>query len=638
MNAATGLALCLALLAACGGEEAGRVRADPSVLLVTLDTTRADRIGAYGHRAAITPTIDRLAREGILFESALAPTPITLPSHASILTGVYPSAHGLRDNGVFTLGPDAVLVSEVFRRHGWRTGAFVGAYVLDARYGLDQGFEVYQAVPAFRFGNSNPIRPADEVVGDAIAWLSGLAPDERFFAWVHFYDPHASYQPPDYWRKRLEDPYDGEIAFCDDQLARLLRFLDERDLARNLLTVVTADHGDGLEEHGELYHGLFLYQTTLHVPLVLSGPPVAHLAGTRVEDRVSTASLPATLLALAGLPPGELPDVRVAPLLGPDAAISQPSRERALYVETHLPYHTYRWRALRGLVWRDHKLIEGREPELYALAGDPGEQKNLAERRAELVEAMRERLAELAAEHAALGWAGRSELDADARARLEALGYLAGSPGDDPFAAELPDPRERIGDQEALDLATQALLAWGALVRDERDGAAWQKGERMEEAREALEAARRALEGVRAEYDGNPHVTGQLGSVENSLGNHAAALPLLETALRERPFSLTLRFIRAESYYGVGRVEQAVREMETVVSTDARYWPAYRWLAGYYTGLEEFARAAHWIREELAAVEEGTPIHRETLERLAWVESELRRRGQPPEAAPAPDS
>jgi len=248
----------------------------PSLLLVTLDTTRADRVGARRDGRPVTPSIDALAKDGVVFERALAAAPVTLPSHATILTGVYPCAHGVRDNGVFRLGPEARLVSEALSERGWRSGAFVGAYVLDARFGLDQGFEVYTASGTAGIGNViYAERPAHRVVDDAIAWLGSLPPDAPFFAWVHLFDPHAPFAPPKAWRARFEDPYDGEIAFADDQVGRLVSWIRRRDPARELVVVVTADHGEGLGAHGEASHGTFLYQDTMHVPLVISGAGVA---------------------------------------------------------------------------------------------------------------------------------------------------------------------------------------------------------------------------------------------------------------------------------------------------------------------------------------------------------------------------
>ena len=263
-----------------------------SVLLVTFDTVRADRIGAYGHSSADTPTLDGLAAQGVLFESAVSPTPTTLPSHASILTGTYPSAHGVHDNGVFVLGSDAILISEVFHEHGLRTAAFVGTYVLDHRFGLNQGFETYRGPTLeFEFEKREARRPANEVVNDAISWFEQLDPSERFFVWVHFYDPHRPLRERDSSGHKIEDPYGVAISTCDRELGRLLKFLDTRKMAENLLTVVTADHGESNGEHGESTHGVFVYQSSMHVPLIVSGGPLANLKGIRVDRAVTNTAI-----------------------------------------------------------------------------------------------------------------------------------------------------------------------------------------------------------------------------------------------------------------------------------------------------------------------------------------------------------
>ncbi|MEE9608292.1 MAG: sulfatase-like hydrolase/transferase, partial [Myxococcota bacterium] len=578
-----------------------------------------------------TPTFDRLAREGILFESAIAPAPITLPSHASILTGVYPSAHGVRDNGIFALAPDAVLVSEVLSRHGWRSAAFVGSYVLDASFGLDQGFEVFRGVPSFA-GQWNaghyPDRPASAVVDDAVAWLETLEPGERFFAWLHFFDPHVPHEAPEYWAKRVAHPYDAEIAFCDDQLRRLLRFLDERGLADGLLVAVTADHGEAFGEHGEESHGVFVYQATLRVPLVLSGTPLAHAAGTRVREPVSIASLAPTLLALAGLPAEELPDVRVAPLLGPQGGVRTAEPEDAIYLESYLPYHTFRWRALRGLVWGGYKLVDGQRPELYALGSDPTEQRDLADANADVVDDMRRRLAALLDTHAPLPWAAGHEPDAAARARLEALGYLAGSAGDDPFAADLPDPRDRIEALEAFSAAANAIQAYRRAKADGGTATAWQRAERREKARARLEGAEQALERARARDPGNPAIAAQLATLYGRLGKPEAALALLDEAVRARPRSAQFRQLRAQTYRSLGRAEDAVNEMQVVVSLDPKFQPAYQWFVGYYSEQGDFGRAVGWASRQLETLDEGSPAHAASAQRLERLSAQMRESGQ----------
>jgi arylsulfatase A-like enzyme len=558
--------LLLAWLAGCTRQGAG----PPSILLVTLDTTRADRIGAYGRDGARTPTLDRLARQGILFERAIAPTPITLPSHASILTGVYPTAHGVRDNGVFRLAPEARLVSEVLAERGWRSAAFVGSFVLHPRFGLDQGFEVYQAPQPAR----EPLRdlyverPADAVVDDALAWLAELGADERFFVWVHFFDPHMPYEPPPAWRRPSVHPYDGEIAFCDAQLGRLLDVLEESGRARNLLVAVTADHGESLGQHGEETHGIFIYQATLHVPLILGGAPVERANGRRIAHAVSTVDLPATLLTLAGVPVHELPEAQAPALVTRDGLPTRPDAERAIYIESLLPFHSFRWHAFRGLVWRGHELIEGHRSELYALE-DAGEQHDRAAEDPQLVEQARQALRGFEQRHGPLGWGGERGLAGEEADLLQSLGYTVGSIEGDPFDPALPDPHDRIGDIRLISVAERRIgrAAWLRPIPPEQF--AEQDPEKLARGLRALERAREALLELRENNPEDPHVFVDLGTVESRLGLHSSAVPLLERAIQLRPGDAALRYHLARSYHATGQAEAARREMETARSLDS---------------------------------------------------------------------
>ena len=582
-------ALLVPLLVGCGTERAAteaRTGSPPSILLVTLDTTRADRIGAYGYDRAVTPTLDRLAREGVLFEFAIAPTPITLPSHASILTGVYPPAHGVRDNLIFQLEPDAVLVSEALQRHGWRTAAFVGAFVLDARFGLAQGFEVYRApqiptaTPTRKLLSPDQVeRPANEVVDDAIAWLSRLGPDERFFVWVHFFDPHQPYVVVEGWEQRFADPYDAEIGFCDAQLGRLLAYLESRGLVEDLLTVVTSDHGEALGEHGEETHGILLYQSTLRVPLLLSGRPVQRARGTRVAHPVSTADLPATLLALAGLDPEALPRSVLPPLISSDGDIPAGEGDREIDVETLLPYLSFRWSASRGLLWRGDKLIDGARAELYHLEEDPEERVNLAEAEPERVARLRARLGDLLESQAALGWGRQRGVESGEPELLEALGYVQGSVGEDPFAAWLPDPAERIGDVVAASQAHRHLSRALALLPDDPQQHAAQDPRKIRRGRRLLARAKTVLEELRVKDPGNPMHALRLGMAEQRLGNHAAAIELLEYATRLQPQGARVHYDLALAYQAAGRGDDARREMRAALSLRPDVALYRRWLA-----------------------------------------------------------
>jgi arylsulfatase A-like enzyme len=596
--------------------------APPSILLVTLDTTRADRIGAYGHAEARTPTIDRLAQTGVLFENALAPTPITLPSHASLLTGVYPPAHGVRDNGQFTLSDDATLISEVLAERGWRTGAFVGAYVLDARFGLDQGFEVYDA-PRFAAdgGALGAARPAAAVVDAALAWVAGLPPGERAFAWVHLYDPHAPYRPPEPHATRHADPYDGEIAYVDQELGRLLEAMDERFGDAGLLTVVTSDHGEAFGEHGETTHGLFVYQTTLHVPLVVSGAGLEALAGSRIAEPVSLASLAPTLLALAGVAEASLPEARLSPMLEAAGGRASTAGE-PLYLESYLPFYSMQMHALRGIVWQGHKLVLGRSAELFDLRADPGEQTDLASTRPEALRRMREALDAFEEVHRDLGWGSALAPGTDDRERLEALGYLVGSGGGNPLDPALPDPRERIGERRVYDEAQRLWNQGRALERRARTAASDAERERLRDAaREAWHAASRRLAGLEAATR-NPLLLELVGKLEIKLDRPERAVAALERLLASQPGNAAALFNLGLAHRDLGDAAGALAAFRRAHALEPRQPRFALMIARQLADAGERDEARAWLERAREGVAPGGGLE-SSLRRLeAQLETE----------------
>ncbi len=633
MRPAHCIAALLATLLAASGVRAAAPEASPvgagvsSVLLVTFDTVRADRIGAYGDAAAETPTVDGLAARGVLYEAAVSATPITLPSHASILTGTYPTAHGVHDNGVFQLGRDATSLAEVFRERGARTAAFVGSYILDDRFGLDQGFETYRGpVLALEFKMREARRAASEVVDDAIAWLEQLEPGERFFVWVHFYDPHRPLREHDATGRRFPDPYAAAISACDRELGRLIRHLDERGMAENLLTVVTADHGESLGEHGESTHGIFVYQSSMRVPLIFSGGPLSGLSGVRVERAVTNAAIAPTLLRLAGLPRALMPAVRLAPLppVGdgdPPAADVEP-----LLLQSLTPYYNYRWHALRGLIWRGHKLVRGSATELYALDEDPDELADLSRRRPEMVAEASRALDALVAEHAPLGWAVSHSASVDEVELLASLGYAVHHAGDDPFDPALPDPRKRIGDIALVDEAYANFERWGGLAT--RYATAWQ---RDQEGRKYLEKAHKLTLRLRRRNPRDPTVPYLLGAIESELRNYETAIPLLEQAARDRPFDSVCRVRLADAYAKLGRTDDAISELHEALDLVPEQPLYHQFLIGYALDARRFGDARRWMDRYAAAMPAGSREHRDALR---WIAEQERR--IPPDAARSP--
>ncbi|HEY0140243.1 MAG TPA: sulfatase-like hydrolase/transferase [Thermoanaerobaculia bacterium] len=400
------LALLL-LLAACARETPKY-----NVVLITLDTFRADR--------ATTPNLSRLAAQGVRFEQAQSPVPLTLPAHASILSGLLPLHHGLRNNGAGTFPADRETLATTLSRNGYRTAAFVGAFVLDHRFGLDRGFDTYDdEIPRDSSGDVSleAARRADAVVDRAVAWLGG-ASEQPSFAWVHLWDAHAPYAPP----APHPQTYDGEVAYVDQQLGRLLSAID----TKNTIVIVVGDHGEGLGEHGEGTHGLLLYQSTLHVPMLIAAPDVEPRV---VREPVSSVDLAPTVAALLEI---EFPKVDGRNVL----AESLPSVD--LYAETQYPL-TFGWNELASLRNRNTKVISAPYPELYDLAGDPREIRNVIsnERRT-----ARELLPRLTAIRQTAVVPAAVRVDEETRRKLESLGYVSPQPVQG--RATRPDPKAMV--------------------------------------------------------------------------------------------------------------------------------------------------------------------------------------------------
>lgn len=402
------------------------------LVIVTLDTTRADRLSPYGFMDARFPAIERLARGGIVFDRAASVVPLTLPAHCSIFTGLLPPQHGVRDNGDTALAESHTTLAEILHAEGFRTGAFVGAQVLASDRGLAQGYDVYRDAAAMAAVGLGPFqRRADTVASDAIAWLDSLPESAPFFLWVHFYDPHRPYDPPEPFRSRHVDPYVGEIAFADAQIGRVLDALERRDRFDRTIVVVAGDHGESLGEHGERDHGMFVYEGVLRVPLIMRVPNVSP---RRVGSLVRLTDIMPTTLALLGVRPesdegltpyGGLEAVNLADLVTAGAR-----RDLQAYSESLYP-RRFGSSALRSIRDRRFKFIDAPRPELYDLERDPFEERNIYDERPALAAAFQRRLAELTITDVRLNSAGEQppRVPLDIRQRLLSLGYVAGSVG-----------------------------------------------------------------------------------------------------------------------------------------------------------------------------------------------------------------
>ena len=415
---------------------------DLNILLVTLDTTRADHLGCYGDARAVTPNLDALASRGIRFANAYAQVPLTLPSHCSIMTGTYPLVHQVHNNGSYYLGSRNPTLAEILGRRGYATAAFVSSFTLDSRFGIARGFDLYddqfQADEVLKSFRSE--RNAEAVFAPFSEWLSKNG-RKKFFCWLHFYDPHLPYDPPSPFKEKFRDrKYDGEIAYVDSVLGKVLDRLRDEGLLDNTLIIVAGDHGEGLGEKKEIDHGLFLYDGTLRVPLIFSSGRSLP-ASVVVASRVRLIDILPTVLDTLGMSsPKGIQGTSLLPYIRGRRKDDLPS-----YVETYFPRENYGWSELRGLIDGPWKLILAPRPELYNLMTDPREKNNVIQENAAVEAADVRKIEDLAKEAALPAGAGRRAMSAEEKERLRSLGYLGGAePGR--AGKGLADPKDKIED------------------------------------------------------------------------------------------------------------------------------------------------------------------------------------------------
>jgi len=555
------LAWTLVLLAASAGC-GDRVPAVSRVILVTFDTTRADRLGCYGYELAETPTLDRLADEGVLFEQAVSPVPTTLPSHSTMFTGIYPQDHGVRYNIFYRLSEKAWTLAEVLQDAGFVTAAFPASRIVSRPFGLNQGFDTWVDPPknSEESGEAHPVgtmRPAGEGVDLTLDWLAEH-PDERSFVWLHFYDPHWPYTPPFPFSSRFRDrPYDGEIAYADAQLGRLIQQLEHDGRWDDTLVVVVGDHGEGLYDHNERYHSTLVYETTQHVPLIVKAPGIT---SGRVSEPVSLVDIMPTILDLADVPvPEGLRGISLR-----DAVEGGEIPRRDIYFEVLSGAINYGWSELFGVRYGAWKLIDSNEPELYDLENDPGETRNLVDHEPERLADLREAL-DVIGEPIALEFAGSAEiltLDPETEAALSSLGYVAGGAGSS-RNADARHPRH-FTELEPEILAGQGAVARGefdavedtcryVLSRDPTNMWALNVLRRalveLDRPEEALAPARRLIELV----PDSDRFHANLAGVLRILGRHAEVEAALEEGLARIPDSEQLRYLRLVAAFDRGQ-------------------------------------------------------------------------------------
>jgi len=454
------LLTCLATLVGSGFAAVPR-RPAPNVILITMDTLRADHVGCYGATQVQTSTVDALCHDGVVFDRAISQVPLTWPSHAAILTGMYPFQNGIQDFTGQPLSPQFRTVAQVFKQHSYTTGAVVSAFVLDRSWGLGRGFDFYDdafSAEAFMKKDIGLVdRRAGESVSHAIAWLEKTT-HRPFFLWLHLYDPHSPYDPPEPFRSQYRDHlYDGEVAYADHELGRLITWLKRNRLYDPSLIIFVSDHGESLGEHGESEHGFFIYNSTVHIPLIVKPPAGSRLRPGHVATPVESIAVAPTLLHFGGVRDLIEKQFQGRGLFDPGSR----DQEEA-YSETFYPFSSFGWSPLHALQTSRYQYIDAPQPELYDLSLDPQEKTNLASQQTATVAVLKEKLQQkLKKNPYASAGAQSSRLSPDALEKLSALGYVAyGSPvSSAALAAGLPDPKSKTEEFNSILAAADAFHA-----------------------------------------------------------------------------------------------------------------------------------------------------------------------------------
>jgi arylsulfatase A-like enzyme/Tfp pilus assembly protein PilF len=587
----------------------GVAASDLNVLVITLDTTRADHLGIYGDRTAGTPNLDRLGREGVLFEQAVTSAPLTLPAHATIFTGLLPPRHGIRDNGGYVLDPKHETLAHALKGAGWQTGAFVGAFVLDGKWGLNQGFDTYydkfDLSKYRRISLADVARRGNEVVDQALPWLQAHA-SQRFFAWLHFYDAHSPYDPPEPFKSTFRGrPYAGEIAFVDAQVGRVLDWLRGAGLDDRTIVVVAGDHGESLNEHGEGTHALFVYDATVRVPLIVRAP-FASMRGRRVPSIVRTADLMPTILDLVGRhAPGGVQGRSLVPLLvGSASDLNLDGYSESLYARHH-----FGWSELRALRSGRFKFIQSTKPELYDLDRDPGETANVYADRRSLADRLATELARLSVEENASASTPGATVDPETRERLAALGYVGTFTQSPRRQGEtLPDPKDKIGIFNLMMGAHDAAAAEGStldrlkrvVAEDPEILDAWimlgNEYSAKGDPHAALDAYKRAV-ALNPDYD---LAIINMANTYRTLGDAAAARVGYERYLQHDPKNALVRYQLGEVYLEADELDRAEREFQQALSDDTRVASARNALAVVAFKRGDLPRAEQEVKAALA--------------------------------------
>ncbi len=565
----------------------------PNLLLISIDTLRADRLGCYGNKKIRTPKIDNLAAESVRFRTAVSQVPLTLPSHCTILTGTYPSFHGVRDNVGFRLSDSKTTLAEILKAQGYQTAAVVGAYVLNSTFGLNQGFDYYDdkiSNPS-RSGpviNLNSVeRPASEVIAHATNWLrSHSSSRSPFFMFVHLYDPHDPYDPPGTFKEQYGDsPYDGEIAYVDHEVGKLLEFLKQKSLFENTIVVLTSDHGESFGEHQEWTHGFFIYDTTLLVPLIIK-PVEKGLSGRVVTEQVSLVDIvPTVLQLLAVRGPTELQGQNLSGLMR-----GQRRKGTGLaYAETYYPAQ-FGWSPLVGLRREDYKFIRAPQSELYNLQLDPGEQNNQIAQQTALANDLKSDLGKLESSYSDPNAAQKSQLNMSRKQldALRSLGYVGASTSSNSIAGSFSgraDPKDKLAAFQWISAGSQYVAAG-----------------QYRKAIPVLEKLLQVEREMRVAWS-------MLGRCHFELGQYDPAKKAFQEILRQQPHNLDAQFHISACDYRQKNWAAAETGLKKVLDQDPKFAAAHLYLGFLFQAKGDAEKALFFFQQVLNLDPENEDAH-----------------------------
>lgn len=576
-----------------------------NLLIITIDTLRADHLGIYGHDNVCTPNIDNLGHHGVLFTHAISHVPLTLPSHCSLFTGNLPLKHGVRDNG-YRLPDFNVTLADFLKQKDYRTSAFVGAFPLDSRFGLNKGFDVYDD----SYGSTNPVhdlsfieRKAEEVNIRAIRWITENK-ENRFFVWIHYFDPHAPYEPPPpYDQEFAGREYDGEIAYSDHALGELLEKLKGLELIEKTLIVLTSDHGEGLGEHGEKTHGIFIYDSTLRVPLILSNPKILPKSKV-VADQVALIDVMPTVLDLMGWNPiPKMEGKSLRSLLSGEKTFSP----QIYYIESIAAMLDRNWAPLQGVRTEEWKYIDAPEPELYDLQRDPEEKDNIFDKKPAIALKLNEDLQHMI-ENSPMPRISELKMDEDTREKLRSLGYISGRYVGGKTSRQ--DPKAMI---EWDNLFNDAIIAsetgymdrarmmYDEILRNQPDFIrvyeyAAYNYYKMGKITEAIALLEQAVERNAA----IPSLWARLGLYYQEIGKIEESIEILERVIEEDNANAEAFNYLGVSYFKKGLIEDAVSSFKRSLALDTNYPMARNNLGNCYLAQKNYTLAIEEYKQVIA--------------------------------------